>query len=259
VSIATLAVSGRLGRTAGWSRLADGAAALVAGVLAQLAAASGASAPLVALASVIVLAPGLLMTTGAAETAAGHWSSGSARFAGVAAVLVQLAAGLALAQALVPALPARMDPVPLVPGAAPFVAAIVVVALAVLVRARRADVPWTVAIAAVTYAIADAIPSAIANALGRVRGSATGGLAIPSLLMLVPGSIGVRGVALLLDRAVLPGLEIAVGAAMAASALAAGILLGHAVLPETAPALAAGSGQQAARGERLSTRQRQTT
>jgi uncharacterized membrane protein YjjB (DUF3815 family) len=162
-------------------------------------------------------------------------------------VLVQLAAGLALAQALVPALPARMDPVPLLPGAEPIVAAVVVVALAVLVRARRADVPWTVAIATVTYVVADLIPSAIgallgalaatvlANALGRMRGSATGGLAIPSLLMLVPGSIGVRGVALLLDRAVLPGLEIAVGAAMAASALAAGILLGHAILPETAP------------------------
>jgi len=247
VSVATMAVSGRLGRTAGWSRLADGSAALVAGALAQLAAVSGASSPLVALASVIVLAPGLLMTTGAAETAAGHWSSGAARFAGVAAVLVQLAAGLALAQALVPALPARMEPLPLVSGAEPFVAALAVLALAVLVRVRRADLPWTVAIAAVTYVIADAIPSAVgallgalaatvlANGLGRIRGSATGGLAIPSLLMLVPGSIGVRGVALLLDRAVVPGLETAVGAAMAASALAAGILLGHAILPETAP------------------------
>src|SRR5262245_31315626 len=34
VSVATMAVSGRLGRTEGWSRLADGASALVAGVLA---------------------------------------------------------------------------------------------------------------------------------------------------------------------------------------------------------------------------------
>jgi uncharacterized membrane protein YjjB (DUF3815 family) len=158
-----------------------------------------------------------------------------------------------------------------VPVAEPFVAAVTVVALGVLVRARRADVAWTVAIAAVTYGIASAIPTAIgallgalvatvlANGLGRVRGSATGGLAIPSLLMLVPGSIGVRGVALLLDRAVLPGLEIALGAALAASALAAGILLGHAVLPETAPPRAAGSGQPAAGSERLPPRRHPTT
>jgi uncharacterized membrane protein YjjB (DUF3815 family) len=57
------------------------------------------------------------------------------------------------------------------------------------------------------------------------------GMALPALLLLVPGSVGVKGASLLLGQSLLPGLETAVAAGVAAIALATGILVGHALVP----------------------------
>jgi uncharacterized membrane protein YjjB (DUF3815 family) len=127
------------------------------------------------------------------------------------------------------------------------VALLLPLALAVLVRVRPADLGWAVAVSGAAYAasLLDAgaagalagalVATAFANGLSRLGRWASGGLALPALLMLVPGSVGVKGVSLLLGRDVVPGLETAIGAAIAARALAAGILLGHALVPEIAP------------------------
>jgi uncharacterized membrane protein YjjP (DUF1212 family) len=250
VSAAVIPLSERLRTRPAWSRLADGASAFTAASLAWLFAPLGASPPLVALAAVIMLAPGLMMTTGAAETAAGHWSSGAARVAGAGAALVQLAAGLVLPPALLPALPVQIEAVALPAGTEIAVAVLLPLALAVLVRVRPVDLGWAVAVSGAAYvaslldagasgALAGAfVATVVANAIGRFNGSASGGLALPALLMLVPGSVGVKGVSLLLGNDVVPGLETAIGAAIAASALAAGMLLGHALVPEVPPAVA---------------------
>jgi uncharacterized membrane protein YjjP (DUF1212 family) len=250
VSAAVIEVSERMRTRPAWSRLADGAAAFTAATLAWLVAPLGASPPLVALAAVILLAPGLMMTTGAAETAAGHWSSGAARFAGAAAALVQLAAGLVLPPALLPALPVQLEAVALPAGTELTMALLLPLALGVLVRVRPIDLGWVVAVSGAAYAASlldTGAPGALAgafagtvfaNAIGRFNGSASGGLALPALLMLVPGSVGVKGVSLLLGKDVVPGLETAIGAAIAASALAAGMLLGHALVPEVRPTIA---------------------
>jgi uncharacterized membrane protein YjjB (DUF3815 family) len=85
--------------------------------------------------------------------------------------------------------------------------------------------------------------------LGLFAGSLTAGLAsnavaratrrpaavtlVPALLMLVPGSVGFRSLALLLQRDVVIGVEQAFRMTLMLSALVAGLLASNVLLPET--------------------------
>ena len=55
---------------------------------------------------------------------------------------------------------------------------------------------------------------------------------VPGILLLVPGSLGFRGFAALMDAATMQGLEAAVAAVLVAASLVAGLLVAHAVVPE---------------------------
>jgi uncharacterized membrane protein YjjB (DUF3815 family) len=54
---------------------------------------------------------------------------------------------------------------------------------------------------------------------------------VPGILMLVPGSLGVRSVATLLARDVISGVELATTLLTLAGALAAGLLIANLVIP----------------------------
>jgi len=56
---------------------------------------------------------------------------------------------------------------------------------------------------------------------------------VPALLMLVPGSVGFRSLALLFQRDVVIGVEQAFRTVLMLSALVAGLLLANVLLPET--------------------------
>jgi uncharacterized membrane protein YjjB (DUF3815 family) len=53
----------------------------------------------------------------------------------------------------------------------------------------------------------------------------------PGILLLVPGSLGFRSIASLLDNQIVPGVEIAVRMILTAMALVAGILIANILLP----------------------------
>jgi uncharacterized membrane protein YjjP (DUF1212 family) len=242
LGVVTLAVSSALGKRKEWEKLADPLAALVAATLAQPVLLLGGSPGLCALAAVIVLAPGLQLTLGMAEAAAGHWTSGAARLAGTLAASALLAAGLALPAAVLPPLSSSVAPVALPPLATLGATLAAALSVAVLCSTPPRQIPSAVliALAAVTLtrmqpgpmgALGGALlATGLANAWRHYWPSSSG-LALPALLLLVPGSVGVKGASLLLDQALLPGLETAVAAGIAAIALAAGILAGHALVP----------------------------
>jgi uncharacterized membrane protein YjjP (DUF1212 family) len=233
-----------------WGRLADGLAAFAAAGAGQLAGVVGAEPARVALASVVVLAPGLALTTSAAEVAAGHWASGTARASGAVNALIQLGAGLAVAAAVVPRAPAALA-VTSAPDALGALAQLAIpVAVAVLGRTRPVDlapaaaVAWAVSLVARVVGgptgalVGAALASAGGHAVGRWRGVPATVFQTPALFLLVPGSLGVE----VLRRAIggdQGQLAAAWSVAAVVVALAAGLLVGNAAM-----APPAGSGRR---------------
>ncbi len=225
----------------------------VAGLLAGFVAIAVASlvAPLnlntVTIASVIVLLPGMALTNAVNELASKHLVSGTARFAGALMTILKLTVGIAIALTI--AKLAGLEPevrawrpqpdwvewVALVAGAFAF---------AVLFRAHRRDYPLVMAAAASGYLIARhgggafgspagvflaaLVTTAAGNAYARWVKRPGALIRVPGIIMLVPGSVALRGVITLVQQ---QDLSAGQNAAMAAlnilAALVAGLLFGN--------------------------------
>ncbi|MEZ4321505.1 MAG: threonine/serine exporter family protein [Myxococcota bacterium] len=225
-----------------WRPLLMVVVGVLGGIVGALAGLVGASPASVALASIIVVVPGLGMTIAVAEVAEGHWSSGSARLLGAFGSAAQLAAGLvvgaALTSGLVPAPHAAS-----LPGAFVAVPLLAPLAFAVLLRARPDQIPVVTLVSALGFAVSSHLggPAGagvaalgvglVANLLARVRGTPALATSVPGILLLVPGSVGVRSIGQLLDNDALAGTQTAADALAAAGALALGLITAHALLP----------------------------
>lgn len=206
--------------------------------------------PLVLTAGLIVLLPGLTLTTAAAEVATGHLVSGTARFAGAIAVLLKLAFGAlvgsrladALGWAGTPALshagPAWLQPAALLVSAAAF---------ALLFRARIRDW-WVVYLAAFTswfssqWAIATMgaelglfaaafVVTLLSNVYARLANRPGATFRLPGLILLVPGSVGFKSLTFVFEKDVFLGLDTAFSVVTLIAALVAGLLFGNSVVP----------------------------
>ncbi|MFP2902117.1 threonine/serine exporter family protein, partial [Corallococcus sp. 4LFB] len=69
------------------------------------------------------------------------------------------------------------------------------------------------------------------NALARLRNRPAVTTVVPGLMLLVPGSVGFRSLASLLERDVVAGVDTAFSMLMVAVALAAGLLSANAIMP----------------------------
>ncbi len=229
-----------------WRPLAMLAVGALGGLLGGFAGLIGAHPAAVALASLIVVVPGLSMTISLAEVAAGHWSSGGARLLGALAASGQLAAGLAVGAALTAPLPLA-DPAPILWGGTVVVPLVGPAVFAVLLHARPAQIPAVMGVAALGFAIAASVTGPLgaglaalavglaANTLTRTRNVPALATSVPGILLLVPGSVGVRGLGQLVAGD-LSGTQTAIDALFAAGALALGLLAAHALLPARAAA-----------------------
>ncbi len=254
---AEVIVAGLIGFTIGLlafvgeRRIAEGglfelAAALCASTIANAVAASGlrVSAPLATLAGLIVLIPGFSLTIAMAELAARHLASGTARLAGAFMVFIGITVGVAVGRHLAGVLmgaPANVVPDRLPEWTLWVALAATPPAFAALLRAHRRDVPW-IALASVAGYLGTRLGSDLLGAqLGAFAGALAVGLAshayerwrrrpaliplVPGVLLLVPGSIGFRSFALLLDQKVVVGVDAAFTMLLTATSLVAGLLL----------------------------------
>lgn len=214
---------------------------------------------IVALASIIVLVPGLSLTVAMLELATRHLSSGTSRLAGAASVFLTIAFGAYLGRfAGVAALGELPSSQPVAPtgwiatwwltAMAVFCAAM---GFAMLFRARLREFPWIFAAASIGFTVArfvgtaappetQAVMSAFAGALtvglfgnlyARVVGRPSTVPLLPGLLVLVPGSIGYRALTAFADHNALIGVESAAQMLLAAAALVGGLLVANAALP----------------------------
>lgn len=233
---------GHLGRLG--PLLAAGLAALVGTLAAtQLAVTPG----VVGVAAIIVLLPGFSLTVGTAELANGHLTAGTARVAGAVVSFLMLGLGALLGARVAAALGAvAVPPPPPVAWTGAPIALAMVLGLAVLLRARPVDVPYVVAAAFLGWGSATstgallgadlapfvgALVVALAgNAVARWRQRPASLLVAPGLIVLVPGSVGFRGVRALLDADTTVGIEAFVQAFLVAGGLVGGLLLAGVIL-----------------------------
>jgi uncharacterized membrane protein YjjP (DUF1212 family) len=204
----------------------------------------------VVLASVIVLLPGLTLTTAVRELSTQHLVSGVARFAGAVATLIKLAFGTIAAHQLCKSL----NLIPVAPPLAPIPDWAQWVALlfgcfsfAVLFRCARRDIPLFMAAAALGYLItyygsreftpqfgvflAGLGMGALSNLFTRVSRRPAALVRLPGIILLVPGSVGFLSLSMLGERAVPLGISMAVSMVGILTCLVAGLLFGDLIVP----------------------------
>jgi uncharacterized membrane protein YjjP (DUF1212 family) len=260
-SVPEVAVAGAIGLVTGalaWiserrpavGRLFEPFAAACAAFLATAAAHAvpELSVYIATVAGLIVLLPGYSLTTALSELAARHLSSGTARFAGALVTFLMIGLGVAVGGRVAEALWGGVPGViPLGPPTWLQLAALLVspLALAVLLKAPRSEMPWIVLVGAVGYFGGRFGVEAFEPAVGMFFGALSVGLAaaayarlrrrpasvtlVPGTLMLVPGSIGYRSLSALLAAEVVPGIETAFRMLLVAASLVAGLLVASAL------------------------------
>ena len=214
-------------------------------------AVGGFSVPIATLAGLIVLVPGLTLTTAIAELANGHLTAGTTRMAGAFMTFISMGFGVALGGKLAGTI---LGPIP---TAAPLAAAAwtnwpallaSAFAFSILLRADRRDLPWIVVAGAVAFVATRLGSELLGPAMGVFVGALAIGLGsnlfnrlslrpaavtlVPGLLTLVPGSIGFRSIAALLESQVVAGIDTAFTMLLTAVSLVAGLLTAEAVYPE---------------------------
>ncbi len=230
----------------------EAVAALVAGLLVVALHQAFPSLSLnpVLISSLIVLLPGLMLTTSVNELATNHLVSGVARFAQASTVLLKLGFGTLVAMQVGRALGFDYTQAPSlpVPQWAEWLALLTgSFAFAILFRAARSDYllvmasAWlgftatrlggTLAGAEFGVFFAGFVVSATANAFGRIRNRPGALVRVPGIILLVPGSVGFRSVFSAFERDIYSGLETAITMVVLLVSLVAGLLFGNLIVP----------------------------
>jgi uncharacterized membrane protein YjjB (DUF3815 family) len=202
------------------------------------------------LSGVIVLIPGLTLTTAMIELSSRHLASGTARFMGALVLLLSIAFGIAIgakAAALAIGVP-HSSAIVAMPAWTLVVSLLVSpTCFAILLKADARDLPWIVAAGVVAFAGARVGSDALGPELGAFVGGLVTGIGsnwyarltnrpsqitlVPGLLLLVPGSVGLQSLASLLDRDTQVGVDSAFRMVLIAVSLVAGILIANVVSP----------------------------
>ncbi|MEO7729465.1 MAG: threonine/serine exporter family protein [Kofleriaceae bacterium] len=266
-SLADVAIAGLIGLTLGllaqyaqrstdqarvFELVGAGFASFAAGIASSLWYATTPS--IIVVAALLILLPGMSLTVAMTELATRSLMSGTARLMSAVIVLLELVVGVALGERVASALVQihHAIPVPLPEWSRWIALAASAVGVAIIVQAQPRAFGWIVA-ACVTGYVGSRAGTAwlgggggLGGQLGVMVGAfALGVLAnvyarrlerpaqvvsVPAVLLLVPGSMGFRGMASLLDHDTLTGVESVFAMFVVALAIAAGLLIANAVV-----------------------------
>ena len=221
-------------------------AALVAGLVSSVWLAVSPS--IVTIAALVILLPGMTFTVALTELATRNLIAGTARLMFAVVVLLELVVGVALGDRIAAALVHvhHATPVPL-PGWAQWVALLAAaLGVAVVVRAHPRAFGWILAASVVGYlgtrlgtrwlghdmgALVGALALGVmGNAYARLLHRPAQVVMVPAVLLLVPGSVGLRGLSSLLGRDTLGGVETLFAMFVIAIAIVAGLLVSNAIV-----------------------------
>ena len=263
-SVADVVVAGVIGLLvglaflfgAGRPRLSE-AMELLAGIFVTLLAAAIATfvVPLslktVIVAALIVLLPGLSLTNAVSELTSQQLVSGTARFAGAMTTLLKLAFGSMVASQAALLLhwtPMAYRDVAVVPGWTEWPALLAAAwAFAVLFKASRRDYALVMLSAIAGYLatriaglwlpgsaavfVASVLITVLANLYARRMNRPGALIRVPGIILMVPGSVGFRGLSSIFEQQVALGLDTAVQLGTILVALVGGMLIGNVLAP----------------------------
>ncbi len=209
----------------------------------------------VIVAALIVLMPGLTLTTAVTELATQQLVTGTTRFAGAMTVLLKLTFGSVAATQVLTAIGWTVrQPVPMeLPRYVEVVSAVAAAgSFAILFRTARRDVMLVMGSAILGYVLtrvaggffgfgsgtfaggvffASLTMAALANLYGRVFARPGALVRLPGIMLLVPGSVGFRALGFVMEKDYTGGFDTLVAVLSALLALTAGLLFGALLVP----------------------------
>lgn len=204
----------------------------------------------VTVAGLIVLIPGMTVTIAMSELATRNLVSGSARLAGAALVFLTIGFGVALGTRIgtwILGAPAKTPPLPLPVWTEVPAQVAVALAFVVLFRAEARDFGWILGAGAVAYGgarlgtfllgpqlgalVAAFLVGVGSHLVARLADRPVAVTQLPGLMLLVPGSIGFRGLSSLLEEDILAGVQAGFTMGLVAIALVTGLLMANVVVP----------------------------
>ncbi len=228
---------------------------VLAGLLVSLIAVGGAfmiggaSIPIVTVAGLIVLVPGLTLTIAISEIAQRSLVSGAARLLGAVVVFLMLGFGVAgggKLGAFIVGQVADRPPVPLPLWTEVLAVLVATLTLTVLMRAPLRDLGAIIVVSSVTYlgvrmtspyfgpelgvCIGAVVAGAASNIHARWRNRPAGLTRIPAMMLLVPGGLGFTGIASLLEQDVVHGMTTAFSLALIPVSLVVGLIVSNAIV-----------------------------
>ncbi len=235
---------------------AEAVAAFVATVLAAAFAhfVIAVSVQTVVIAALIVLMPGLSLTTAVSELAAQQLVTGTTRFAGALVSLFKLTFGSIAGAQVVSALgwSPRVIGLVTLPASVEIAATVVAAfSFAILFHAQRRDVALVMTSAVAGYVLtrvggtifepaqgfaggvflSSLVMAALANLYGRIYSRPGSLIRLPGIMLMVPGSAGFRGMASVMEQNYASGADMGVAVISALVALMAGLLFGSLLIP----------------------------
>lgn len=236
-------------RSTDQARIFELVAAAVVAFAASLASSVLDCAPaLVTIAALIVILPGMSLTVAMTELATRHLIAGTARLMSAVIVLLELVVGVALGERAAAALVAiESAPPPPLPSWAQLAALVgSALGMAIIVQAQRRAFAWILAASVVGYAGTRAGTAWLGPQMGAMVGAFAVGVMgnlfarvlerpaqvviVPASLLLVPGSMGFRGVSALLGRDTVTGVGTVFEMFIVALAVVAGLLVATALV-----------------------------
>ncbi|MGH9834525.1 MAG: threonine/serine ThrE exporter family protein [Blastocatellia bacterium] len=202
------------------------------------------------LAGLIVLMPGLTLTIALVELSTKNLSSGTARLSGAFVIFLGIGFGVAVGGSVTDLLigQPRVTRAVQAPEWTMIVALVAMpLALTVLLRAQLRDAVWIVIAGALAVGGSRVGVKFFGPEIGVFLGALTVGVAsnwyarlldrpatiteAPGILMLVPGSVGFRGLTALMDEKIVSGVDTTFKMILTAVALVAGMLMANIIAP----------------------------
>ncbi len=208
------------------------------------------SIQLVTLTSLIVLMPGLSLTIAMTELATHNLVAGTARLMGAIVSLMKITFGVLLGYTLVQHFNPTVRYIEVsnpIPEYWQWLALLVApLAFMILFRGRFRDLPWILLAGLLAYCsshfislrfgvgaaafVAAFMVGATSNIYARALKHPAATIELPGLILLVPGSIGFRGLSLLIEKNTLVGINTAFEMFLISIAIVGGLLLSNIIV-----------------------------
>lgn len=203
---------------------------------------------IVTVSALLILLPGLSLTVAMTELATRNLMSGTARLMSAVIVLLELVVGVAVGEKVATALVTvhQSIPVPLPEWSRWAALGVSAIGVAIVVQAQPRAFGWIIAACVLSYLgtrmgleplgpqlgmlVGALALGVLANLYARLLGRPAQVVSVPAMLLLVPGSMGFRGMASLLDRDTLTGVESVFAMFVVALAIVAGLLIANAIV-----------------------------